>query len=134
MVVFILSTIYLPYRIFKSKSRIFLYILPIVALMESIGRLIRYICVEDTTLSNYILMALFLLLPPNALALVYYKAVGEIIRLSNIPVTRFYLKHKFVTWSFISSDVFFFFYKVWVVEFNLQQQPKVLVDISQPLV
>lgn len=54
------------------------------------------ICCDDSVL----------FLPPNTLALVNYKAVGEIIRLSNIQTKQpFYLRPKFVTWFFFASDV-----------------------------
>ncbi|CAO3620779.1 unnamed protein product [Mucor fragilis] len=61
-----------------------------------------------TDLGRYIGMTMFLLLAPNALALVNYKAVGEIIRLSNVETNKFYLRPKFVTWFFFSSDIFSF--------------------------
>lgn len=108
-VIFGLFTLYLPYRIIKSRSRVFLYILPITVLMECIGYILRYLCAQETTLIKYVLSTLFLLLPPNALALVNYKSAGEIIRLSNAPPTRFYLRPKFVTWFFFWSDIFVFF-------------------------
>lgn len=108
-VVFVLFAVYVSYRIIKTKSRAFLYILPITAAMECIGYILRYLCAERTTLMRFAISNLFLLLPPNALALVNYKAAGEIIRLSNAPPTRFYLRPKFVTWFFFWSDIFVFF-------------------------
>ena len=106
LVVFALFVVYLPIRIYKSRSRVFLYILPITALMECIGYLMRYLCADGTTLGKYIIMTLFLLLPPNALALVNYKAAGEMVRLSNVTAnTKFFLRPKFVTWFFFWSDV-----------------------------
>ncbi|ORX71095.1 hypothetical protein DL89DRAFT_119694 [Linderina pennispora] len=51
-------------------------------------------------------MTLFLLLPPNALALVNHKTLGEIIRTSNVEPRRFWLRPHFVTWFFFASDLF----------------------------
>jgi hypothetical protein len=109
LVVFGLFAIFLSFRVYISKSAQFIYILPITALMECLGYLIRIMCSNNTTLGTYIGMTMFLLLSPNALALVNYKAVGEIIRLSNVQSSRFFLRPKFVTWFFFSSDVFAFF-------------------------
>ncbi|KAJ1941871.1 hypothetical protein FBU59_003375 [Linderina macrospora] len=53
-------------------------------------------------------MTLFLLLPPNALALLNYKTLGETVRLSNTQPRHFWLKPRFVTWFFFTSDVFSF--------------------------
>lgn len=109
LIVFILFTIYLSVRIHRSRSRKFLYILPITALMEAIGYLIRILCsTGGTDLIKYIVMTFFLLLPPNALALVNYKSLGEVVRLSNVPAKFFFLRPKFITWFFFSSDIFSF--------------------------
>jgi hypothetical protein len=109
LAVFAVAAVFLTVRIYMSKCRRFLYILPITALMECIGYLIRILCYNSTTLGEYIVMTLFLLLSPNALALVNYKALGEIIRLSNVQTTRFYVGPKFVTWFFFWSDILAFF-------------------------
>lgn len=108
LVVYALFAIFLTGRIYFSKSPKFLYILAFTGLMEAIGYAVRIICHNYTDLGRYIGMTLFLLLAPNALALVNYKAVGEIIRLSKVESKRFYLKTKFVTWFFFSSDIFSF--------------------------
>ncbi|KAI9244919.1 RTA1 like protein-domain-containing protein [Helicostylum pulchrum] len=109
LIVFAFFFVYLFIRIYRSNSRKFLYILPITALMEAIGYLIRALCsTGGTTIGKYIGMTFFLLLPPNALALVNYKCLGEIIRLSNVQNRFFFLRPKFVTWFFFSSDVFAF--------------------------
>ncbi|CEP12462.1 hypothetical protein [Parasitella parasitica] len=100
--------IYLTARVYISNSPRFLYILAFTALMEVIGFAVRILCHFYTDLGRYIGMTMFLLLAPNALALVNYKAVGEIIRLSNVETNRFYLRPKFVTWFFFSSDIFSF--------------------------
>ncbi|KAI8075780.1 RTA1 like protein-domain-containing protein [Gilbertella persicaria] len=107
-VVFGLFFLYLTARVYMTKSPRFLYILPGTAICECIGYAVRVQCHSKTTIPTYAVMTLFLLLPPNALALVNYKCAGEIIRLSNVEAKFFFLKPKFVTWFFFSSDVFAF--------------------------
>jgi hypothetical protein len=108
--------IYLTVCVYVSKSRRFLYILPVTAVMECIRYLIRYLSSKSVSLGSYIGMTMFLLLSPNALALVNYKAVGEIIQLSNVQGSRVFLRPKFVTWFFFSSNAFSFFCKKLVVD------------------
>jgi hypothetical protein len=93
---------------FRANAPKYLYILPITALCELAGYICRITCHYDTTLTKYIVQQMFLLLSPNALALVNYKTCGEIIRLSNVKPRYFFLKQKFVTWFFFASDIFAF--------------------------
>ncbi|CAO0798489.1 unnamed protein product [Mucor circinelloides] len=104
-----LVAIYLTIRIFMSKSPRFLYILPFTAIVIVVGFAFRILCHFYTDLDRFLAMTLLLLLAPNALALVNYKAVGEIIRLSNVKTKYFFLRPKFVTWFFFSSDFLAFF-------------------------
>ncbi|KAI8066249.1 RTA1 like protein-domain-containing protein [Gilbertella persicaria] len=106
--VYAIFTIYLTARMYLSKSPKFLYILAFTGLMETVGYAVRIACHYFTDLGRYVGMTLFLLLAPNALALVNYKTVGEVIRLSNVETNKFYIKPKFVTWFFFSSDIFSF--------------------------
>ncbi|KAI8357295.1 RTA1 like protein-domain-containing protein [Blakeslea trispora] len=99
---------YLTYRVKRSRSPRFLYILGATSLMECIGFAIRIKVRSEISIGSYAIMTLLLLLPPNALALVNYKCAGEIIRLSNANPKYFFLKPKFVTWFFFASDVFAF--------------------------
>lgn len=108
MVVYLLFAIFLTARVYRSKSSRFLYILGFTALMEAIGYAVRIACANYTDFKRFITSTLFLLLAPNALALVNYKAVGEIIRLSNVKSEKYYLRPKFVTWFFFASDIFVF--------------------------
>ncbi|KAI9332270.1 RTA1 like protein-domain-containing protein [Pilaira anomala] len=108
MAIYAAFTLFLVARVYRSKSPKFLYILAFTALMETIGYGIRIACADFTDLGRFVGMTLFLLLAPNALALVNYKAVGEIIRLSNVETDKFYLRPKFVTWFFFGSDIFSF--------------------------
>lgn len=108
LVVYAVFCVFLTFRVWQTKSAKFLYILAFTALMEVIGYAVRLLCISFTDMGRYIGTTLFLLLAPNALALVNYKAVGEIIRLSNVETDRFFLKAKFVTWFFFGSDIFSF--------------------------
>ncbi|KAJ1960950.1 hypothetical protein GGI12_003525, partial [Dipsacomyces acuminosporus] len=49
-------------------------------------------------------MAIFLLLPPNLLALVNYRTVRLVVSQSPVYSSRFWLKPKFVTLFFIISN------------------------------
>lgn len=106
LAVFGLIAVVFTVRIFLSKSSRFLYLLSVTAVWECTGYAVRILCTDSIDLNKFVVMTLFLLLPPNALALVNYKAVGEVIRLSNVESKHFYLRPKFVTWFFFSSDVF----------------------------
>ncbi|KAG2237911.1 RTA1 like protein-domain-containing protein [Thamnidium elegans] len=109
LVVYILFAIFFTIRIYRSRSARFLYILPFTALMETGGYAMRIVCAVDyTDLGRFLGSTVLLLLAPNALALVNYKAIGEIIRLSNVDTNKFFLKTKFVTWFFFSSDILAF--------------------------
>ncbi|KAJ2258723.1 hypothetical protein GGI13_000488 [Coemansia sp. RSA 455] len=92
----------------RAQAARWMYILVGTALAECIGYILRIVCINHISLGLYIAMMLFLLLPPNALALFNYKVVGEIARQSNVSAKRFYLRPKFITWFFFASDVFSF--------------------------
>ncbi|KAJ2900252.1 hypothetical protein GGI21_004052 [Coemansia aciculifera] len=96
------------YRIKKTQAARWMHILVGTALAESVGYIIRTVCINHISLGLYICMMLFLLLPPNALALFNYKVVGEIARQSNLRPRHFFLRPKFITWFFFASDVFSF--------------------------
>ncbi|KAI8881238.1 RTA1-domain-containing protein [Backusella circina FSU 941] len=108
-VAFALAGVILSWITFRSKAPRYLYILPITAFCELVGYICRILCHSKTTLIIYIIQQMFLLLSPNALALVNYKTCGEIIRLSNVKPRFFFLRQKFVTWFFFWSDIFAFF-------------------------
>lgn len=77
---FIVLAVLFSYRIFKNKDGKWLYILPGTAIAEAIGYVFRLLCRTETTLMKYVVMNLFLLLSPNALALVNYKALAKIVQ------------------------------------------------------
>lgn len=122
--VFAVITALFIHRIIKSRSGKWLYVLPGTALAEMIGYGFRTACVYETTLGKYIGMNFLLLVAPNALALVNYKTLGNIIAAKTPTFARtladtegqsraikdpFWLRPKFVTWFFFWSDIFAFF-------------------------
>ncbi|KAJ2546447.1 hypothetical protein EV175_005600 [Coemansia sp. RSA 1933] len=98
----------------RAKAQRWVHILSGTAYAEALGYVFRTVCVTKTTFGMYVLMTLFLLLPPNAIALFNYKTIGEIIRTNNSRMDaqnsrsrwRFWLKPKFVNWFYFSSDLF----------------------------
>ncbi|KAI9357107.1 RTA1 like protein-domain-containing protein [Pilaira anomala] len=109
LAVFALFALGFTYYIYRKKSSRFLYILPFTALMEVGGYAMRIVCAVDyTDLGRFLGSTVLLLLAPNALCLVNYKAIGEVIRLSNVKSKKFWLRTRFVTWFFFSSDILAF--------------------------
>ncbi|KAJ1958152.1 hypothetical protein GGI12_004811 [Dipsacomyces acuminosporus] len=108
-VVFAAVAGFIWYKTAKTNSPKWVHILTGTALAESIGYVLRAVTIEHASLGLYIAMMLFLLLPPNAFALFEYKTLGEIVRRSDVRERRpFWLRPKFVTWFYFSSDVFSF--------------------------
>ncbi|KAJ2889696.1 hypothetical protein GGI21_006466, partial [Coemansia aciculifera] len=106
MALYFAVAIVLTIQIVRQKAQLWLYILPATAFAEALGYVFRELCVRETTFTLYVLMTLFLLLPPNALALANYKTVGKIIGQSPVQPRWFFLKPRFVNWFYFSSDVF----------------------------
>ncbi|KAJ2746725.1 hypothetical protein GGI20_001146 [Coemansia sp. BCRC 34301] len=105
MALYFVATVVLIAQIVRQKAQFWLYILPGTAFAEALGYLFRELCVRETTFTLYVLMTLFLLLPPNAMALANYKTVGKIIAQSAAQPRWFFLKSRFVNWFYFSSDV-----------------------------
>ncbi|KAJ2719250.1 hypothetical protein GGI07_005319 [Coemansia sp. Benny D115] len=111
--VFMTISLVLCVQTLKSRGPTWLMILSMTSLCEAIGYGFRTVCIYWTTLETFTAMTLFLLLPPNALALTNYKTLGEVIRSSpaidpdsrKIAPGYFFLRPKFVTWFFFGSDV-----------------------------
>ncbi|KAI8319124.1 RTA1 like protein [Martensiomyces pterosporus] len=111
--VFLLISIFLTIQTVRSASPSWLLILPMTAFCECVGYIFRTLCIYWTTLGTFTAMSLFLLLPPNALALTNYKTLGETLKLARNQKPRggkppFLLRPRFVTWFFFTSDVFSF--------------------------
>ncbi|KAI9252728.1 RTA1 like protein-domain-containing protein [Helicostylum pulchrum] len=107
-VTYALLAIYLVGRTYTSNSASFLYILPVVSLLQATGFLYRIFCIDSTTIAKYIVMNLFLIIPPYVLPLVNYMALGKFIRSSNIQTNHFFLNPTFVTWFFFVVNLFTF--------------------------
>ncbi|KAI8319177.1 RTA1 like protein [Martensiomyces pterosporus] len=106
LAIYFVVGVILTVQTIRSRAQAWVYILVGTAFAESLGYVFRTICVRRTTFGMYILMTLFLLLPPNTLALVNYKTVSKVISDSSAQPRQFWLKPKFVTWFFFLSDVF----------------------------
>ncbi|KAI8318707.1 hypothetical protein GQ54DRAFT_299955 [Martensiomyces pterosporus] len=92
----------------QTQSPRWVHILTGTAVAESLGYIFRAVCINHISLGMFVAMNLFLLLPPNAFALYEYKTVGQVVRHSNVQAKHFWLRPKFITWFFFSSDVFSF--------------------------
>ncbi|KAJ1828776.1 hypothetical protein LPJ56_000897 [Coemansia sp. RSA 2599] len=105
--VYFVVGVVLTYQSIRSKAQGWVYILAGTAFAECLGYIFRTVCVYDTTFAMYVLMTLFLLLPPNALALVNYKTTGKIMEDSALAKpSKFWLRPKFVNWFYFASDIF----------------------------
>ncbi|KAI9503873.1 hypothetical protein GGI25_005652 [Coemansia spiralis] len=105
-VYFVVGTILMVQTI-RARAAGWVFILAGTAYAEFLGYVFRTVCVYNTTFAMYVVMTLFLLLPPNALALANYKTVGEIIKHNpNVATQRFWLRPRFVNWFYFSSDLF----------------------------
>ncbi|KAI8319176.1 hypothetical protein GQ54DRAFT_320437 [Martensiomyces pterosporus] len=89
----------------RARAQHWIFILAGTAFAESLGYAFRTACVYNITFGLYVLMVLFLLLPPNALALVNYKTLGMVVRESAASPRWFWLRPKFITWFFFASDL-----------------------------
>ncbi|CAO3641530.1 unnamed protein product [Cunninghamella echinulata] len=83
--VFSVIAIAFAYRIYRNKDGKWLHILTFTAIAEVIGYVFRLLCRTNTTLMKYVIMNLFLLLSPNALALVNYKTLAKIVQEKSQP-------------------------------------------------
>ncbi|KAJ1723860.1 hypothetical protein LPJ53_001817 [Coemansia erecta] len=95
-------------QILNTNSARWQFILVGTAAAESIGYIFRSVCINHISLGLFICMNLFLLLPPNALALFNYKIIGEVARGSGVEAARFWKRPHFLVWFFFASDVFSF--------------------------
>ncbi|KAJ1765749.1 hypothetical protein IW143_001680 [Coemansia sp. RSA 520] len=113
-VIFLTIAVLTTIQVFKSRGPKWLLVLPVTAFCEAVGYAFRVVCIYWTTLGTFTATSLFLLLPPNALALTNYKTLGEVVRRSRVLLSDhqkpkvFWLKPRFLTWFFFTSDVFSF--------------------------
>ncbi|KAJ2856864.1 hypothetical protein J3B02_001365 [Coemansia erecta] len=128
---FALFAIIQSLQTFQTQGPYYLLLLSITALSESVGYGLRILCIYRTTKATFIAMTLFLLLPPNALALTNYKTLGEVVRQWRTPREQtykraFYLKPRFITWFFFLSDVLSFLLQAAGVAISTQEEKREL--------
>ncbi|KAJ2778898.1 hypothetical protein H4R18_004326 [Coemansia javaensis] len=111
---FLGAAVVLAMQTFTSRGPRWLLVLPVTAFCEAVGYAFRTVCIYWTTLGTFTAMTLFLLLPPNALALTNYKTLGDVVRDSTARLPSgqaprtFLLRPRFITWFFFASDVLSF--------------------------
>ncbi|KAG2208468.1 hypothetical protein INT47_010164 [Mucor saturninus] len=88
--VFSILFILLNIRVLTSGYRWYVYLLPLTAAAEVVGFALRYICSKNPTTDVFTAMSILLLISANIMALVNYKAVGDVIQLSGVE-TRYYV-------------------------------------------
>lgn len=86
--VFSILFILLSIRALTMGCRPYVYLLPLTAAAEVVGFVLRHICSDNPTTEVFTTMSILLLISANIMALVNYKAVGDVIRLSGVE-TRF---------------------------------------------
>lgn len=104
--VFTFIVLYLTVRIFTQKAPAFMYKLIILATIETMGFVLRIVCIKtDITLAKFLIMNIFMLLAPNILAIVNYNTISHILTLSNIESEKIYLKPTQITIFFIACTI-----------------------------
>ncbi|KAJ1671925.1 hypothetical protein GGF44_001169 [Coemansia sp. RSA 1694] len=142
--IFIGFAVTLALQTVKSRGPRWLLILSVTAFCEAVGYAFRTVCIYWTTLGTFTAMSLFLLLPPNALALTNYKTLGEVVRSAHKksphhhhgfnssssvvaePPRSIFLRPRFITWFFFTSDVFSFLLQGAGVGISTQEDKRTL--------
>lgn len=102
--VFAILFVMLNIRVFTSGCPLYVLLLPLTAAAEIAGFVLRYICSKNPTTDVFIAMSILLLLSANIMALVNYKAVGDVIRLSGVE-TRYYVIGPNFTKTFYKTNL-----------------------------
>ncbi|KAJ2029676.1 hypothetical protein IWW57_001565 [Coemansia sp. S610] len=133
--IFIGFSVALALKTAKSRGPRWLLILSVTAFSEAVGYAFRAVCIYWTTLGTFTAMSLFLLLPPNALALTNYKTLGEVVKSAYHspqrgygaePPRSIFLRPRFITWFFFTSDVFSFLLQGAGVGISTQEEQRTL--------
>ncbi|KAJ2898691.1 hypothetical protein IWW38_001281 [Coemansia aciculifera] len=138
--IFIGFAVALALQAVKSRGPRWLLILSVTAFCEAVGYAFRTVCIYWTTLGTFTAMSLFLLLPPNALALTNYKTLGEVVSSAHYrrldsrsssavaapPPRSIFLRPRFITWFFFTSDVFSFLLQGAGVGISTQEDKRTL--------
>ncbi|KAI7890127.1 RTA1 like protein-domain-containing protein [Mucor mucedo] len=106
LAIFAIIDIYLILRIITQKAPSFMFKLIILATVETLGFVIRILCIKtDVTFAKFLIMNIFMLLAPNILAIVNYNTIAHILTLANIETDKIYLKSKPITIFFIACTI-----------------------------
>lgn len=93
--VFALIDIYLILRIKFKKAPAFMFKLIPLATMETVGFLLRVLCIyTGTNLGKFLVTNLFTLVAPNVMILVGYNITVHVIRLARLETSIWYLQPK----------------------------------------
>ena len=90
----------------KFRPCLFMLTLVFCAWFEALGYALRVNAANHPSISTYIFPTLFILLVPNAMALIGYIVVGKALNLSGLNVAC--LSPKWIAWTFLLSDIFSF--------------------------
>ena len=122
MSVFIVLGAILLYINSKFSPCKFMIILVLCAWFEAAGYGLRVLAAHDPTLLTFIFPTLFILLVPNAMALVNYIVAGRIMQFSGLNIAC--LRPNWIARIFFISDVFSFGLQV-----RARDHPHVLATI-----
>jgi hypothetical protein len=87
----------------KNKPCKFMITLVVTCWCEGLGYALRVVSAHNTSLLTFIFPYMFILLSPNAMALVNYIVVGRALSMSNLNVAC--LRPKWIAGTFLFSDV-----------------------------
>ncbi|KAJ1943178.1 hypothetical protein FBU59_002991, partial [Linderina macrospora] len=97
--------IILVVQILNTSAPKWMYVLTGAAVGESIGYIMRTVCLYQPSLGSFIVMDIFLLLPPNALALFNYMCVREVTKRTKKQNLQAFLQPSFIAWVYNTSDI-----------------------------
>lgn len=102
--VFSVLFIALTIRILRSRSPNVFYLLPFTALLEVVGFVLRFVTANNPDIGIFTAMNVFLLISANIMAITNYKAIGDIVILSDIETRYGVIGPNFTRW-FIRSNI-----------------------------
>ncbi|KAJ2379347.1 hypothetical protein IW150_000227 [Coemansia sp. RSA 2607] len=128
--VFAVISVVLCVQTVRAHGPRWLLLLSATAIGEAIGYGFRTLCIYQTTKISFTLMTLFLLLPPNLLALTIYKTLGAIIQQSPLMQTSdsplILRRPRLITWTFAMSDAVSFLLQAAGVAISTQEEKREL--------
>lgn len=103
--VFSILFILLNIRVFTTKCRWYVLLLPLTAAAEVAGFVLRYLFSKNPETSVFTAMTILLLISANIMALVNYKSVGDVIRLSGVESRYFFIGPRFTSFFYKSNII-----------------------------